>query len=61
VLDLDHIAWGKKRTPKPPERACPHCGGTHAGLPTDYGGRLPERTTSPIHNAERGNWRDGTR
>ena len=34
--------WGKKRTPPPPEWVCPHCGGTHTGLPTDYGWRLPD-------------------
>ncbi len=34
--------WGKKRTPPPPEWVCPQCGGTHVGLPTDYGWRLPD-------------------
>lgn len=34
--------WGKKRTPPPPEWVCRHCGGTHTGLPTDYGWRLPD-------------------
>ncbi|MFN7455273.1 MAG: DUF2199 domain-containing protein, partial [Pseudobdellovibrionaceae bacterium] len=28
--------------PPPPEWVCPHCGGTHAGLPTDYGWQLPD-------------------
>lgn len=34
--------WGKKRKPKTPEWVCPQCGGTHTGLPTDYGWQLPD-------------------
>jgi hypothetical protein len=54
VLSRLRTMWGKKRTPPPPEWVCRQCGGTHAGLTTDCGGRLAGDATKPTHIAERG-------